>query len=146
MDQYNPTLPEGTYVNYAGFWIRFIAAFIDGIILMVPNFIIAFTIDGSIFNTGWTVNILQLILGWLYHASLESGSGQATFGKRIMEIKVVSETGECISFLRATGRHFSKIISAIILLIGYIMAAFDDRKQALHDKIANTLVVSNGSF
>jgi uncharacterized RDD family membrane protein YckC len=89
-------------------------------------------------------NSVSTIVGWLYFALMESSARQATFGKSRMNLAVTDEQGQRISFLRATGRHFAKILSAIILLIGFIMVAFDSRKQGLHDKIASTLVVQRG--
>ena len=77
---------------------------------------------------------------WIYEAGLESSSKQATLGKMAMGLKVTDLVGRRISFARATGRHFAKILSGMILLIGYIMAGFTERKQALHDMIAGTLV------
>jgi uncharacterized RDD family membrane protein YckC len=82
-----------------------------------------------------------LIGNWIYEASMESSTKQATVGKMALGLKVTDLEGRRISFARATGRHFAKLISGIILLIGYIMAGFTERKQALHDMIAGTLVV-----
>ncbi len=80
-------------------------------------------------------------IGWLYEAILTSSSWQATVGKKILGLKVTDEMGNRISFARATGRHFAKIISVMTCFIGFIMAAFTARKRALHDMIAGTLVV-----
>jgi len=77
---------------------------------------------------------------WIYEAAMESSSKQATLGKMALGLKVTDEQGGRISFARATGRYFAKIISGMILFIGYIMAGFTARKQALHDMIAGTLV------
>jgi uncharacterized RDD family membrane protein YckC len=88
-------------------------------------------------------NLIGLLVGWLYSALQESSETQATFGKKMMGIVVTDLDGNRISFGRATGRHFAKIPSACVLLIGYIMAAFTERKQALHDMMAGTLVVKN---
>ena len=71
---------------------------------------------------------------------MESSSRQATVGKMALGLKVTDLEGRRISFARASGRHFAKYISGMILLIGYIMAGFTERKQALHDMIAGTLV------
>ena len=71
---------------------------------------------------------------------MESSSTQATLGKMAMSIVVTDISGNRVSFGRATGRHFAKIISAIILYIGYLMIAFTEKKQGLHDIIADTLV------
>jgi uncharacterized RDD family membrane protein YckC len=136
-------------ITYATFWERFAAAFIDGIILMVINFFISFLFGGTHFAgeiVGVTYNLggslAQLIAGWLYCAILESSFRQATFGKRAMGIKVTNMVGERISFLQATGRHFGKYISLIILLIGYFMMLWDSKRQTLHDKMAGTLIVN----
>jgi uncharacterized RDD family membrane protein YckC len=83
---------------------------------------------------------IGLLGSWIYEAAMESSSKQATLGKMALGLKVTDLEGRRISFARATGRHFSKIISGCILLIGYIMAGFTQRKQALHDMIAGTLV------
>ena len=72
---------------------------------------------------------------------MESSSLQATLGKMIFGMKVTDLNGNRISFARATGRHFAKYLSSMILFIGYIMAGFTERKQALHDMIAGTLVI-----
>jgi uncharacterized RDD family membrane protein YckC len=76
----------------------------------------------------------------LYFAIMESSSIQATVGKLAVGVVVTDLNGERISFLRATGRYFAKILSAMILMIGYIMVGFTERKQGLHDMIASTLV------
>jgi uncharacterized RDD family membrane protein YckC len=122
-------------VVYGDFWDRFLAALLDGVILTICNIpIILIFPEGS-------GNVISLILGWLYYTLQESGSLQATVGKKAMGLKVVDMNGQRISFGRATGRYFGKIISAIILFIGYLMMIWDDKKQTLHDKMANTLIV-----
>ncbi len=144
--------PAGT-VKYAGFWIRFLAAIIDGIILDLI-FIVIFGITGLFTgSTTSTANIeahmatmeisytFASIISWLYYALLQSSSWQATVGKRVLGLKVTDLQGNRISFGRATIRYFSKILSALILMIGFIMAGFTEKKQALHDKIAGTVVV-----
>lgn len=147
MEQYNQPQPDTTiHIQYAGFWARVAAYIIDALILSVPNAILGFIIDGSFFVASGTTNVLTLVISWLYFASLESGSKQATLGKMVLDIKVTDTNGNRISFARATGRYFAKILSAIILFIGFIMVGFDSRKQGLHDKIADTFVVSNDSF
>jgi uncharacterized RDD family membrane protein YckC len=144
--------------GYAGFWIRFVAFFIDSIIMWVAQMIIQvplYAIGGvtggfggsSSAQSGAAVGImllawvLSIVVNWLYYAIMESSTKQATLGKMAMGIKVTTLEGQRINFGRATGRYFGKIISGIILLIGYIMAAFTERKQALHDMMAGTLVV-----
>lgn len=120
---------------YAGFLKRAAAIIIDGLILMVGYAVVFFAAEN--------LAILYSILGgWLYFAIQESSEHQATFGKRALGIIVVDEQGNRISFGRATGRFFAKWLSGVILYIGYIMAAFTARKQALHDLIAGTLVIN----
>ncbi len=79
---------------------------------------------------------------WLYFALMESSPRQATLGKQALGIMVTDLAGQRISFARATGRFFAKILSGLILWIGYVMAAFTERKQALHDLLASCLVVA----
>ena len=76
----------------------------------------------------------------VYFALLESSERQATFGKMALGLKVTDLNGNRISFGQAVGRNLAKYISLVTLLIGYIMAGFTERKQALHDMIASTLV------
>jgi uncharacterized RDD family membrane protein YckC len=89
---------------------------------------------------GGIIALFTIATGWLYEAFLESSSYQATLGKMIFGMKVTDLQGNRISFARATGRHFAKIVSAIILFIGFIMVGFTERKQGLHDILAGTLV------
>jgi len=148
-------LNQGTKKNtteYAGFWRRFAAYFIDTIILTIISLplILAdillieyqFQMDLMLYIL---ISLLTLILSaviyWLYKALMESSSKQATFGKMAMGIIVTDTNGKRISFANATGRHFASYISAFILFIGYIMAAFTKRKQALHDIMAGTYVI-----
>jgi uncharacterized RDD family membrane protein YckC len=81
------------------------------------------------------------MLSWIYYASMESSSWQATLGKKILGLKVTDLAGNRISFARASGRFFGKILSGMILGIGFLMAGFTQRKQALHDILAGCLVL-----
>lgn len=85
---------------------------------------------------------LQIIVNWLYFALFESSKHQATLGKLALGIQVTTLEGNRISFGRATGRYFGKILSAMILYIGYIMAGLTMKKQALHDILASCLVIN----
>ncbi|HEX7007505.1 MAG TPA: RDD family protein [Alphaproteobacteria bacterium] len=149
-------------MKYAGFWRRFFAYLIDAILFSVVFFVIGgffgladVEVSGTIGSTTGEYSraadasegaqlvyqLFGIIVSWLYFALLESSPKQATLGKMALGIKVTDLDGNRISFGRATGRFFAKFISGVILLIGYIMAAFTARKQALHDIIAGTLVV-----
>jgi uncharacterized RDD family membrane protein YckC len=136
-------------MNYASFLDRVLASLIDWVILYIISALIGFAVGIFLGIVGVTAGlenisrILGLIIGWLYYALSESSLKQATLGKQAMGITVTDMDGNRISFPRATGRYFSKIISTITLLIGYLMAAFTAKKQALHDIIAGTLVIKN---
>ena len=95
---------------------------------------------GIVLFGGGITAVLVIAGGWLYEAFLESSSYQATQGKMIFGMKVTDLEGNRISFERATGRHFAKIVSGMILCIGFIMVGFTERKQGLHDMLAGTLV------
>lgn len=137
-------------LRYAGFWIRFGAKFIDGIILWVVNFV---TSMGTALLAGTqkspqvaiTVLVLNVIIQMgvaiAYNAWFLSSKYQATPGKIACGLKVVTAEGGHVSAWRAAGRYFAEILSSLILMIGYIMAAFDDEKRALHDRICNTRVI-----
>ena len=125
-------------VQYAGFGKRFLAALLDGIILLIINKILGFALGG---NTN-LVALVGILVGWVYYAVQESSPKQATIGKQALGIVVTDLNNQQISFVTATIRHFSKILSAIILLIGYIMVLFTEKKQGLHDMLAGTLVVN----
>ena len=140
---------QDAFRGYAGFWKRFAAFIIDFLILMVGGFIIWSFIDlvrefttGTSAGAGVLGNLGGIILGWLYFAIMESSSTQGTLGKMALGIKVTGLSGNAISFGKATGRYFGKIISAFILFIGYLMVAFTSRKQGLHDMMTGCLVVN----
>jgi len=85
--------------------------------------------------------LIVFVLTWLYYAGLESSAWQGTVGKRLLRIVVTDQYGRRIQFGRATGRFFAKIVSALVLLVGYLMVLFSERRQGLHDLMAGTLVV-----
>ncbi len=137
---------------FAGFWKRFVAYIVDVILYLIVFAIVVSLLGGSLFTTATSPEAILAAAGvylfyypgwWLYFALMESSSAQATLGKKIMGIKVTDRFGQPLSFGHATGRHFSALITQFTLTIGYLMAAFTARKQALHDMIASTLVVNN---
>ena len=133
-------------VAYGGFWIRFVAYIIDAILLSIVGGVLGAIFGVSLMDTDWdhynpTLNIVSVAIAWLYFALLESSERGATVGKMAMGLRVVTNDGQRLSFLNATGRYFAKILSAIILCIGFIMIGFTERKRGLHDMIANTLVI-----
>jgi uncharacterized RDD family membrane protein YckC len=143
--------------QFGGFWRRFLAYFIDAIIINVATSIVGGVIGvgigmGALSGagasnmaaletiSGLTGALIGLVGSWLYSALLESSSYQATPGKMALGLVVTDAMGQRISFGRATGRYFAKILSSLILLIGFFMIGWTARKQGLHDMIAGTLV------
>lgn len=145
-------------VKYAGFWLRFVAYIIDSFALgIVLGLAVILPLMGSAFKNispdnpwafytavGPQIRAAQglLIMGtWLYYALFESSAWRATLGKKALGLEVTDLAGGRISFARASGRFFAKYVSFFTLLIGFIMAGFTARKQALHDMIAGCLVI-----
>ena len=128
---------------YAGFWIRFGAKIIDGIILSAIGFVLGLV--GALITSHAVVNtIFQNTLSFAFSIAYGTyflGKYRATPGKMACGLKVVRSDGEQISYARACGRSFAEILSSIILCIGYIIAAFDEEKRALHDRICDTRVI-----
>lgn len=163
-----PIMAYAPSVQYAGFWLRVVAYIIDGIVvglvflaLFIP---FAFTTGlaalagrvhagddprdiggalGPVFFLGFfTIVSLAFLGAWLYHAKMESSAWQATLGKKVLNLRVTDMAGARVSFGKATGRHFAKIITGLIPLgIGFAMAGLTEKRQALHDMLANCLVL-----
>lgn len=140
-----PPSPSPSVTEYAGFWRRVGAALIDGLIIgaVTAPFYLAMAgdADGTTAYMTSPAYPIVTIAQWLYFALMESSSRQATLGKMALGIRVTDLNGNRIGFGKATGRYFGKILSGLILGIGFLMAAFTERKQALHDMLAGTLVV-----
>jgi len=139
-------------LRYAGFWIRFAAVFLDGILLGIINFGLTFACGFGFVGLGvrnTPATALGLYIGlvlftWTLRASYETfmiGNFGATLGKMACKLQVVTATGGKVSYPRALGRFFAKILSSLICLIGFIIAGFDSEKRALHDRICDTRVV-----
>jgi uncharacterized RDD family membrane protein YckC len=146
-------------VAYAGFWLRFVAWILDRVLLGVVTRILLFPFFGMsamrailrghpspedlapLFGMFGRMIAVSLVLEWLYYALMESSAWQATLGKKALGLRVTDLQGNRVSFGRATGRFFSRIVSSLTLFIGYIMAGFTERKQALHDMMAGCLVI-----
>ena len=146
---------DGQDVVYAGFWKRYAAYFIDYILLTVVTLPLSMIINVMGAGSGnegvqvaltLVVMLLSLVISIGYYAGFHASRGGATLGKMAVGIKVVRGNGERISFLRAFCRYLATIVSSLILMIGFIMAAFTERKQALHDMMCDTLVVDKWAF
>jgi uncharacterized RDD family membrane protein YckC len=164
---YAQKLREGvapvTAVTYAGFWIRVLAWLIDVIIMTIVQGLVQYTILGSFLHPGMRYGrfepgmrpeeILGPMMGmigmaWLISKAVNScyegffvNKLGATPGKMALGLKVVRPDGRMVDLGRAFGRYFAKILSAIILGIGYIMVGFDSEKRGLHDMICDTRVI-----
>lgn len=158
----------GNEVVYAGFWKRFAAYAIDTVVLMVVTWIVQMVVMAGMFGAtmglsggddasgllagagfmGILVGMVLVPIGLqaVYFAWMHASARQATLGKMAVGIKVTDEDGYPISFMRGIGRFFATIISSLIAMVGYIMAGFTDRKRALHDMIAGTLVVDQWAY
>jgi uncharacterized RDD family membrane protein YckC len=161
------TAPSPVAVNHAGFGLRLVALIIDYIIIGVLQSFVVVPILGlmglsflpqiqsgdtldeaeaigmmsGVFAAMGSIWILTTAISFLYFAILESSKTQGSVGKMALSIKVTDMDGERISFGKACLRTVGKYVSGMILCIGYLMAAFTEKKQALHDMIASTLVV-----
>ncbi len=170
-------------ITYAGFWKRFLAHFLDKLILgfvlaiiFIPIWIVGifgYFIEYSSDEYNEYTNvaaqpfsndefsaamfsvfiliiigmiILNILIEWLYYALMESSEKQATLGKIIVGIKVTDLEGKKISFSKASGRYFGKFLSRLTLCIGYVMAGFTQKKQALHDILSSCLVINKFNF
>ena len=140
---------------FGGFWIRFLAYIIDAIILQIASSVAIMVVGGVLFAVGISEEVagvlvivaygFSFVLNWLYYTVLESSEWQGTVGKKALNLIVTDESGERIGFGRANGRYFAKIISTMIMLIGFFMIGWTGRKQGLHDMIAGTLVYKSNS-
>lgn len=154
--------------DYAGFWKRVAAYILDALVLWIPNMLLSSlfganeaaetylqaklaagsdpqlalqAFDAYLHALGPAL-MAQTVVTWLYFAVCESSAWQGTLGKRALGIRVTDLTGGRISFMRATGRYFGKLLSAFILCVGFLMVAWTQRKQGLHDLLAQTLVLN----
>jgi uncharacterized RDD family membrane protein YckC len=152
-------------VTYAGFWRRFGAMIVDSVVLCIGGGVLLAALDAAgipmFLNSDYTAEtqdlsasvgfsadlsppavVLSVVGQWLYFAIFESSGLQGTPGKLALGLRVTDLEGKRIGFWRATGRNLGKIVSSVILFIGYLMAGWTKRKQALHDMMAGCLVVS----
>jgi uncharacterized RDD family membrane protein YckC len=163
---YAPSVVPAVLLSpYAGFWLRFLAYLIDSVLAGIVFGIFALlvvaimgvgyframfeglngedsTIPVAFISLILLASALSIVITWVYYAWMESSQYQGTLGKMALGLIVTDLQGRPISFARASGRFFAKIITGMIPLgIGYIMAGFTEKKQALHDMIAGCLVL-----
>ncbi len=161
---------ENKEIKYAGFWLRVAAYLIDSLVMSAGGLLIAIPVIigivgfavglegvdnpedflesgrwmyvGGIIGLILLASLLGMVMGWLYYALMESSKYGGTLGKIAVGIKVVDMNGNKVTFGKATGRYFSRIVTNMTLFVGYIMAGFTEKKQALHDIIAGCLVIT----
>jgi uncharacterized RDD family membrane protein YckC len=158
-------------MQFAGFWLRVVAYVIDSLVvgvafaaLFIPFAVttglfaalgsihpgedprdVGAVLGGTFFLGILTIVALSILGGWLYHAKMESSSWQATLGKKALNLRVTDMNGARVTFSRATGRHFAKLLTGLIPLgVGFALAGLTERRQALHDMIASCLVLRDG--
>lgn len=125
-------------LQYAGFWIRFLAYIVDSIILWGVGFVLGFAMEGVLSEA--LAAVINLGLAVCYFGFMEASEYQATLGKMIVGVKVGDKNGDQLTVLNAIGRYFGKMISALLLGIGFLMVAWDEKNQGIHDKLADTYV------
>lgn len=159
----------GEPTNYASFGRRFVALIIDGLILGIAQMIViapfmaaigfgaaanadalsdmseqqALGLASGIMGAGLAIQVVSWAIGGIYFVMMESSAKQATLGKMVMGLKVTDLNGNRINPTTAVIRYIGRIVSGMIMMIGYIMAAFTAKKQALHDIMASTLVLKS---
>ncbi|WHZ07448.1 MAG: Serine/threonine protein kinase [Cytophagales bacterium] len=159
--------PNLMNATYAGFWLRFVAVIIDGILIAIVRSLLVLPIlgvmgiglahdvqhldtedpssvlpiVGTIIAFAGISMLISTVIWVLYYTLMESSKYQATVGKLALGLIVTDESGNKLDFAKALIRNLCKIISSMIMCIGYIMAGFTEKKQGLHDIIAKTLVV-----
>jgi len=139
----------GEDLAYAGFWVRFGAAVLDGFILALPAFVVIGVLAAALGRaedaavTVLLAYVVPILAAWLYFAGMESGARGATLGKRAFHLQVLgADRRERIGFGRASARFFGRYLSMLVLYVGYLMQPFTARRQALHDLVSGTVVVS----
>ncbi|MDE2248139.1 MAG: RDD family protein [Xanthomonadaceae bacterium] len=163
-----PQTATAALEDYAGFWKRVAAYILDMIVLYIPNLLIMksmggdaaeaamkqamlaapgdphamFAAYGHFYSSMGPAIAITTVMTWLYFALCESSAWQATIGKLALGIRVTDLRGKRISVARALGRYPAKMLSYLILCIGFLMVAWTRRKQGLHDMIAGTLVLN----
>jgi uncharacterized RDD family membrane protein YckC len=163
-----PQVAAGTPVLYAGFWLRVVAAIIDGLILGIPLVAIGFALFAStlpllmrmqggeppmlifaaIMPRVIVFGVIYIVGSWLYWAGMESSEWQATLGKKALGLYVTDMEGHRTTFGRTSGRFWAgrgvsivPYLGGLYFIISCIMAGLTEKKQALHDMIANCLVM-----
>ncbi|WP_421875030.1 RDD family protein [Marinoscillum sp.] len=152
--------------KYAGFWLRFVAYIVDKILISTVQWIVILPVLGALGISmasmenmeymseedaiGMVIGMVSTMIGsilvayvieLIYFSLMEASKYQASIGKMALGLKVTDTDGKPLDFGKALLRNLGKIVSQMIIYIGYIMAGLTEKKQALHDMIAGALVV-----
>ena len=152
--QAQPQMPSPASSNvdrgaYGGFWLRFAAAVIDlvatfvlvGVVLLVVK-LVNMIVGQELLSGDRFSSVLLMTVAWLYDAGLTASNARATLGKLVVGLRVEdADTGTRINFLIASGRHFAKVVSVTLLLLGYATMFWEPKRRALHDLAAGTVVI-----
>lgn len=140
--------PLNVTLNFAGFWLRFWATILDSIVLLAVSYLLfdplrkIFGVEKDLYSF---VDLLETIAGFVYYIVLTVKYGQ-TLGKMAAGIQVIHQEGEALTWGKVTYREIvGKIVSCLVLFIGYLAVAFDPKKRAWHDRMAKTYVVKRKS-
>lgn len=147
-------VPERMFC-YAGFWLRAVAAMIDGLLCQIVTLMLAFPLGFTVWFPISPLAVMSnfdiapgigfgIVVQWLWYTLAESSAWQASIGKRMLGLQVTDLSGKPIDFMRANGRYWSKLLSGLFFGFGFLMVAFSDKKQGLHDKLAGTLILKQG--
>lgn len=132
-------------VKYGGFWIRFAAKFVDGLVLgtfqIMVQTVSLLSASEELFVIFFAIALLINYTVPIVYSTLFVGAYGATPGKMVCGLKILRADGAKVTYLRALGRYFAELLSSLIFMIGYVMAAFDEEKRTLHDRICDTRVV-----
>ena len=135
-------------MNYASPWKRLGAGIIDIVISFPVGLILGLVLAPVLARNAIDqqhlesqLNGIGYLAGWIYFATMESSNLQATLGKMAFGLKVADIEGNRIGFWKASGRHWGKLISALLLLIGFVMIFFTQKNQGLHDQMAGCIVL-----
>ena len=151
-----PVPPATAALRYAGFWRRFAASLVDGIVLFFPNAILRVLAglplplslhplhDDQAGRSLAVTGIVTLIYWW-YCARFESSRWQGTLGQQLLGLRITDVQGRRISFARATGRYFAQWLSMLLCGLGYLFNLWTSRRQTLHDMVAGCLCMRPGA-
>lgn len=144
LDMNNFAADVGAEMEYAGFWSRVAALIVDNAILTILGIALLIAAASVGAEAVAIANLALFLIAFLYWPLMECSERQATLGKQLLGIQVTDANGARLTFVRSLLRNLAKIISSLPFGLGFLLAAFTARRQALHDLITKCLVVRAG--